>query len=741
MDTLFNNFAQGGSFMGFLIRSCNLMIIILLLIFFLSFGFYQITDASTLTYEENIDRPGNDYKSFELTYPDHRLCLTACNDDTRCRAYTYVKPGIQGSNAKCWLKNEIPKATSNHCCISGVKVAVQEGGRTSSSPQETSQEKPLFKLPSKPLKMPTQQPEAMPEPLPAPQTFQKLHVEEHVVNQSVSDFRHNIDLPGKDYKSFDLSHPDPDLCRQACINDPKCQAFTYVKPGIQGPNARCWLKSEVPPAKNSACCISGIVQREFLRAPTSPDPKGAMAQDNVDLPGMDYKNFDLNVPDPRLCQNACLDDPKCKAFTYVKPGFQGPNARCWLKDGVPQTKPNSCCISGIKEKISQSKINVQQEPRADKFAISPENALRLQKLRHLDATWQKELQSRINEVDARMQMTINDMRRRNSMIFQKNLATLDIAKAEKKKVELCMTPDGRLEPCPEDYHIGKPDPSPKIEMYFASTNGLNRNIVAGDNVLIHGYNFGDEIGFLKFETIQQKGVYTKPVNISFDILLWTDSLIHISIHDKINDLFRPTPMLLEVRNRQHSALADFKSLSIGPKIVITRISGMRYLKRDDDGEKASSAETLGVLKVSHDPECGRFDWSGNSGDDWFFKQYPLPEYVTLIDYIIQVVDPDIPKSSLESFFGGLKSVRELAEDLLTADFSKIGAFVTGSFCGWFDDSVGEYSAKITKEPRLPDDPSMKIHWENTCMLMSYYGLPIEYLASFIVAYPEGFPAP
>ncbi len=68
---------------------------------------------------------------------------------------------------------------------------------------------------------------------------------------------------------------------------------------------------------------------------------------DTDRPGMDYTNFDLPSPDPGLCENACKEDPNCKAWTYVKPGIQGPQARCWLKSGIPEPAKNSCCVSGV----------------------------------------------------------------------------------------------------------------------------------------------------------------------------------------------------------------------------------------------------------------------------------------------------------------------------------------------------------------------------------------------------------
>ena len=69
---------------------------------------------------------------------------------------------------------------------------------------------------------------------------------------------------------------------------------------------------------------------------------------NTNRPGLDYKNFELTEARPELCQQACADDPNCKAFTYVKPGVQGPRARCWLKSAVPEAGPGDCCVSGVK---------------------------------------------------------------------------------------------------------------------------------------------------------------------------------------------------------------------------------------------------------------------------------------------------------------------------------------------------------------------------------------------------------
>ena len=69
-------------------------------------------------------------------------------------------------------------------------------------------------------------------------------------------------------------------------------------------------------------------------------------EQDTDRPGLDYKFFALDSPEPSLCSDACLKDPACKAWTYVKPGVQGEKAMCWLKNGIPGAKSDKCCVSG-----------------------------------------------------------------------------------------------------------------------------------------------------------------------------------------------------------------------------------------------------------------------------------------------------------------------------------------------------------------------------------------------------------
>jgi hypothetical protein len=88
--------------------------------------------------------------------------------------------------------------------------------------------------------------------------------------------------------------------------------------------------------------------QEWIRQGTSGGTGNSGFEVNSNRPGSDYLNFDLTTDDPGQCFQACQADGACKAWTYVKPGVQGPSARCWLKSSVPERVDDNCCVSGAK---------------------------------------------------------------------------------------------------------------------------------------------------------------------------------------------------------------------------------------------------------------------------------------------------------------------------------------------------------------------------------------------------------
>jgi PAN domain len=73
--------------------------------------------------EENTNRPGSDFRDFDLPSPDPLLCQKACVEDEQCRSFTYLKPNTGPGSPQtphCWLKNGIPAAKRDSAFVSGV---------------------------------------------------------------------------------------------------------------------------------------------------------------------------------------------------------------------------------------------------------------------------------------------------------------------------------------------------------------------------------------------------------------------------------------------------------------------------------------------------------------------------------------------------------------------------------------------------------------------------------------------
>jgi len=97
------------------------ILFILFICFYFRLDMFAYNTASSAGYEYNIDRPGYDYKNFNLTENSPALCKDACDKDSRCKAWTFVRPGYQGPSPRCWLKYKVPNPVPNKFTISGVK--------------------------------------------------------------------------------------------------------------------------------------------------------------------------------------------------------------------------------------------------------------------------------------------------------------------------------------------------------------------------------------------------------------------------------------------------------------------------------------------------------------------------------------------------------------------------------------------------------------------------------------------
>mgnify|MGYP000745995732 CR=1 FL=1 len=151
---------------------------------------------------------------------------------------------------------------------------------------------------------------------------------------------------------------------------PNCQGKWLTLPGAGGYSTRFELnrydwdekahslevrwEGPIPPVFVQGK-ISGVAKvpesQVHVRAPSAPTearaPSAPDLEKGFDRPGSDYRNFPFDAG-PERCQQACAEDPNCKAFTWVRPGVQGPQARCWLKSAVPTAVANANCVSGVK---------------------------------------------------------------------------------------------------------------------------------------------------------------------------------------------------------------------------------------------------------------------------------------------------------------------------------------------------------------------------------------------------------
>jgi PAN domain len=151
-----------------------------------------------------------------------------------------------------------------------------------------------------------------------------------------------FDRPGSDFASFPMRAGDPAQCAARCERDSRCRAWAFSYPATENINAICWLKSRVPPRVGAPCCASGV------RGTGVIEPRTAALEFGIDRFGGDYRQFDVpSDPNGRRCQLACESEETCRAWTYVRPGYVGSSAVCYLKNRITRPVRKPCCISGV----------------------------------------------------------------------------------------------------------------------------------------------------------------------------------------------------------------------------------------------------------------------------------------------------------------------------------------------------------------------------------------------------------
>ena len=151
-----------------------------------------------------------------------------------------------------------------------------------------------------------------------------------------------FDRPGGDYANYPVRSGDPASCAARCERDGRCRAWSFSYPLTAVNHAVCWLRSSVTARVENNCCISGV------RGAAVAEPRNETAEFAIDRQGGDYKDITVAAdPNGQTCKAACEADNKCRAWTYARPGYLGPSARCFLKNQIKPPRRKPCCISGV----------------------------------------------------------------------------------------------------------------------------------------------------------------------------------------------------------------------------------------------------------------------------------------------------------------------------------------------------------------------------------------------------------
>lgn len=140
-----------------------------------------------------------------------------------------------------------------------------------------------------------------------------------------------IDLPGSDLRRIVLdAGAEPDACAAACGIERECQAYTYVRAGLQGPTPVCYLKNGVPTQRASDCCTSGVKLTKELATRRS-----TTTHTHINPAGPAPTTF-------QGCRQACADDPRCLSYS-----FDIGEQRCSLGSSRIQARPAGGRVSHI----------------------------------------------------------------------------------------------------------------------------------------------------------------------------------------------------------------------------------------------------------------------------------------------------------------------------------------------------------------------------------------------------------
>ena len=150
-----------------------------------------------------------------------------------------------------------------------------------------------------------------------------------------------FDRHGGDYANFPVRSGDPAICAARCDRDARCRAWSFNYPTSDRP-AVCWLKSQVPPRVEDGASASGVHGSGVI------EPRHGMREFSIDRAGGDYRDLEV-APNTtgETCKAACDAETKCRAWTYVRPGYVGKEGHCILKKEIKPPRRRAGYTSGV----------------------------------------------------------------------------------------------------------------------------------------------------------------------------------------------------------------------------------------------------------------------------------------------------------------------------------------------------------------------------------------------------------
>jgi hypothetical protein len=347
-------------------------------------GIARPPDAFKPTFEENIDHPGGDYRQFDPSSADPRVCQKACLDDAKCRAWAYRKPeGATNSHPHCRLMERVLARVSDKLSVAGITRADTPDATYEEKTGRHGGEYRDFDLAANADPRVCQKAcldEArcrtwlyrkregrrnnlphcwLSERMPSVSVREDLHVSGTVLRLQYGDstYEENTGRHGGEYRDFDLAaNADPRVCQKACLDEARCRTWLYRKrEGRRNNLPHCWLEEHAP---------SVLVPEDFNVSGTviRADRFEPLYEKDVDRPGQAYRSFDLAVLDPQQCQKGCAEDAKCRAWAYEMPNaaFLASNAVNWQAyrerqrfiRSAPAPDPDACYSSCVQIQVA-----------------------------------------------------------------------------------------------------------------------------------------------------------------------------------------------------------------------------------------------------------------------------------------------------------------------------------------------------------------------------------------------------